>query len=342
MSPGVRVRSTPGSRPARDRSGWWRGARAAVGLLALVVLAGCGLFGGDDDPSGSNPSGPEPAPTVRVTGPVTVGGADYTEMRIMQALYTRLLEKAGFEVERKPFPNRADHLAALESGQVDLVPEYAATFAEYLNREENGRDVRQVGVPDVAATVKALRELAGKRDLSVFQPAAAANQNGFAVDADFARKEKVTTLSALAARGEPVVLVGTKECDSRPFCAAGLRRAYGMQVKNVLPLGVGTYEGKKAVTDGEADVVLVATTDGTLGAMGLELLADDKKLQPADNLVPIAGARLAADPRAAAALEPLAGVLTTEDLATLNEQVDSERRSPEGVAKAYLTSKNLL
>jgi len=38
----------------------------------------------------------------------------------------------------------------------------------------------------------------------------------------------------------------------------------------------------------------------------------------------------------------LAAVLTTADLARLNEQVDGERRAPEAVATDYLKAKKLL
>jgi osmoprotectant transport system substrate-binding protein len=41
-------------------------------------------------------------------------------------------------------------------------------------------------------------------------------------------------------------------------------------------------------------------------------------------------------------LNPLSETLTTDDLATMNAQVDLERKKPEDVAKSYLEDKSLL
>jgi osmoprotectant transport system substrate-binding protein len=96
------------------------------------------------------------------------------------------------------------------------------------------------------------------------------------------------------------------------------------------------------VLDGTASLALVGTTDGTLRRLGLRLLKDDRGLQPADNVVPVVNAKAAQDPIVPAAINPIAEVLTTADLARLNEQVDGERRTVAGVATAYLQSKGLI
>ena len=81
------------------------------------------------------------------------------------------------------------------------------------------------------------------------------------------------------------------------------------------------------MVNGEAQLGLVGTTDGTLEALGLVVLEDDKKLQLADNLVPVVQRRdRRATTQVAEALNKLSEVLTTEDLAELNRQVDGERR----------------
>ena len=75
---------------------------------------------------------------------------------------------------------------------------------------------------------------------------------------------------------------------------------------------------------------------------GLVLLEDDKALQLADNLVPIVNAESAGDDAIAEALNALADVLTTDDLATLNAQVDAERQQAADVALAYLEEQGLI
>ncbi|MFD9824111.1 glycine betaine ABC transporter substrate-binding protein, partial [Streptomyces violascens] len=93
---------------------------------------------------------------------------------------------------------------------------------------------------------------------------------------------------------------------------------------------------------GQDQMVLTTTTDATLAAFGLVLLADDKHLQNADYIVPVVNRSRAGSTGVTGALDKLNTVLTTADLASLNEQVDSWRRLPEDVARNYLMSKRLI
>ena len=103
----------------------------------------------------------------------------------------------------------------------------------------------------------------------------------------------------------------------------------------------GSTSGKQKVIAGQAQLGLTGTTDGTLDGLGLVILEDDKMLQAADNLVPIVNTESAGDAQIAEVLNALAAVLTTEDLAGLNQKVDGEREKPADVAQDYLTDKGL-
>ncbi|NED98839.1 ABC transporter substrate-binding protein [Phytoactinopolyspora halotolerans] len=314
-------------------------AALAAGAAFTLFLAGCGDDDGDD--STQTESGDE----AGGGGQLTVGGADFTEMSVMQQMYKALLEDAGYDVSIQQVANREIYAPALSSGEVDVVPEYAATFGEYLNVQANGPDApteSPVATTDAAETVEAIRPLAEEEGLVLLEPAEAASQNGFAVAADFADENGLQTLSDLAALGEPLVLAAVEECPDRPFCQPGLEETYGLEFSEMLPLGFSTPQTKQAVADGEADLGLVGTTDGTLEGFGLVLLEDDQGLQLADNLVPVVNEEVAQDQAAVDALNELSGVLTTEDLAALNAQVDGERQRPEDVAVAYLEEKGLL
>ena len=89
-------------------------------------------------------------------------------------------------------------------------------------------------------------------------------------------------------------------------------------------------------------MALVGRTDATRDQLGLGQREDDEKLQLGDNIVPVVNAESAGDAKVAAALDPLAAKLTTEDLAELNAKVDAERQKAADVAKEYLTSAGLL
>jgi osmoprotectant transport system substrate-binding protein len=72
------------------------------------------------------------------------------------------------------------------------------------------------------------------------------------------------------------------------------------------------------------------------------LLEDDKKLQNADNIVPVVNTKDAGDKEIAAVLGKLTKTLTTGDLVELNRKVDADRQKEADVAKEYLQSKGLL
>ncbi|WP_067410179.1 ABC transporter substrate-binding protein [Streptomyces sampsonii] len=310
-------------------------ARALLAALLLALLAACA-------------GGPSLEDQGEVTAPpgdssrLTVGSAGFTESDLLAQMYALLLRRAGYQTELITVANRELYEPALESGRVDVVPEYAATFADWLNAKENGPDAEPVGSPDLATTMKALRRLAAPRGLTVLDPGKAVDQNAFAVPREFAAKHSLRTLSDLGASGLPVRLAAGDECVSRPYCRPGLEKTYGIDVTAVDPKGVGTTQAKRAVQSGQDQMVLTTTTDATLDAFGLVLLEDDKKLQNADAVVPVVNRARAGSERVARALDALAPVLTTADLAGLNRQVDSWRRLPEDVARAYLEEKGLL
>lgn len=323
-------------------SHWTSGRRTvpaiALAVCCLVALTACSQLRADGDQKTSAPAVDPVAPG----GTLTVGGANFTEMLVMQAIYGNLLSKAGFTVTYRSVKDRETYEPMLRSGEIDVVPEYAATMTEFLNRELNGANARVVASTDPAATIDAMRPLATRRGLKVLRPADAADQNGFAIDAEFAHKKGITTLSQFAALGRPVVLAATDACPQGPFCQVGLQKVYGIRIAKLLPTGFGSTKTKQAVLSGEAALGLVATTDGTLQALGLYLLKDDKRLQLAENLVPVVNAGSAGSPQVAAALDPLATVLTSADLARMNDQVNVGQLSPDQVAKAYLTENGML
>lgn len=257
-------------------------------------------------------------------------------------MYALLLERAGYSADIISVTNREIYEPALESGQIDVVPEYAATFADWLNAKANGADAAPVGSPDLAATMKALRALAAPRGLTVLDPGRAVDQNAFAVAASYAKKHNLRTLSDLGRANLPVRLAAGDECVQRPYCAPGLEKTYGIDIVAVDPKGVGTTQAKQAVQNGQDQMVLTTTTDATLDEFGLVLLADDKKLQNADYVVPVVNRARAGSDGVRDALGRLNTVLTTADLASMNEQVDSWRRLPEDVARTYLESKKLI
>jgi osmoprotectant transport system substrate-binding protein len=322
-------------------SGSTRLAGAVLGALALTGgLAACG--GGSLEERGGASGGPTGS---AAGGTVVVGSAGFTESQVLAELYAGVLTDAGYRTSIRTVENRELYEPALEKGEIDVVPEYAATLAEFLNAKVNGPkapEEKPVASADVAATVAALEKLAAPRGLKVLPAGGAVDQNAFAVTGEFAARHQLKTLSDLGRSKVKVKIAAGDECTVRPFCAPGLKSVYGIDVAGVDPKGVGTPQAKQAVKDGVDQLVLTTTTDATLDAFGLVLLEDDKKLQNADNVLPVVNAGDAGSPEIAAALGKITKTLTTADLVELNRKVDAERAKPADVAKAYLEEKGLI
>ncbi|MEU1042170.1 ABC transporter substrate-binding protein [Streptomyces sp. NPDC005907] len=308
-------------------------AAVAVGALA-AGLTGCGGDSLEDD-------GPDKA-SGGGKGKLVVGAAGFTEAKVLGELYKQVLDNAGYSVSVKTVENREIYEPQLEKGAIDIVPDYAATLAEFLNVKENGPKAKPVASADVGATVAALEKLAGPRGLKVLPAGAAVDQNAFAVSTEFAEKHDLKTLSDLGRSGVKVKIAAGDECETRPFCAPGLKKTYGIDVSGIDPKGVGTTQSKQAVSNGTDQLVLTTTTDATLKNFDLVLLEDDKKLQNADNVLPVVNAKDAGDRAIADALGKLTETLTTDDLVELNRKVDEERQKEADVATEYLESKGLI
>ncbi|MGY5082501.1 ABC transporter substrate-binding protein [Streptomyces nigrescens] len=309
-----------------------RVARTAVAAGAVITLAaGLAACGGKslEEKGGGK-------------GELVIGSAGFTESKVLAEIYSRVLADAGYRTRVQTLANRELYEPALEKGQIDVVPEYASTLAEFLNAKKNGSKAKPVASSDIDKTVTALEKLASPRGLKVLPAGRATDQNAFAVSKEFAAENKLKTLSDLGASKQKIKLASGEECETRVFCKPGLEKTYGIDITALDPKGVGTPQAKQAVKDGTDQLVLTTTTDATLDNFGLVLLKDDKKLQNADNVLPVVNAKSAGDKEIAAALGKLTRALTTEDLITLNRKVDAERLKPTDVAQAYLESKELV
>ncbi|MFL6137664.1 MAG: ABC transporter substrate-binding protein [Frankiaceae bacterium] len=334
MRPTVRPNLRPTLRSVRPFR-----ALSLVALSAVVALgaAACGGSSGGSSGNGSGSSG------SASKGSVAVGSAGFTESEIMASMYADLLGKAGYKTKVNNVSSTEIFQSSLESGQIDVVPEYVATYADFLNTAINGQSATAVSSPDLQKTLDALKPLAAQKGLSVLQPTQAVDQNAFAVSKAFADQHHLTTLSDLGNAKLPVTIAAGAECATRPFCQPGLEKTYGIKVDGIDKLGVDTIESKKAVQTGKDEMALVLTTDATVADFGLVVLQDDKHLQNADYLVPIVNTKtLNQHQDIADVLNKLVGVLTTDDLAQMNKKVDIERQKPADVAEAYLKDKGLI
>jgi osmoprotectant transport system substrate-binding protein len=152
-------------------------------------------------------------------------------------------------------------------------------------------------------------------------------------------KYNATKLSDLAPIGNQLVLGGPSECETRPFCALGLQKTYGIKFKEIKKLDAAGPITRAALKDGSIQVALVFTTTAFIGPDGLVVLKDDKGLQNADNVTPI----IRSDKASADAIKVLNAVsagLNTADLVALNSKVELDHQDADVATKAYLVAHN--
>ena len=296
------------------RSGWWIPAIAAAALL----VAACG--------------GSTPGTTSK--GTLTVGGFNFPESDILAQLYGQGLAHAGYDVKYKlDLGTRAVVVPAIQSGQIDLYPGYAASELEYLNKGKGEAS------PDPVATTDKLNTYLKDIGAQALTPSAAFDGNAYAVTKANAAKYSLTKLSDLAPVATQLVFGAGPECKTYKYCLPGLMSVYGLHFKNTLTLDTDGPATRAAFKNGTIQVGLVFSTDADLDQLGLVVLQDDKHMIAADNVVPVIRTQKATD-EVKNLLNKIDAGLTTTDLFAMNGKVSLQHQDADAVAKAYLVAHN--
>jgi osmoprotectant transport system substrate-binding protein len=151
------------------------------------------------------------------------------------------------------------------------------------------------------------------------------------------------TLSDLRPAAGGMALGGPPECVFRPSCLPGLRGAYGLRFARFLPFGTEP-ERVTALNDGVVGAAVLFTTDGNLADGSLVLLADDRHLQPAENVVPVVTSRALTryGTRLTTAVNAVSAQLTSAGLRFLNWRVSVAGHGVLAEARAWLERHGML
>ncbi len=291
-----------------------------LALLTAGLLIACASSGG----------------TGSANAPIKVGSKDFTEAFIIGEMYALALEKAGFQVERKlNLGGTPVAQAALQSGEIDLYPEYTGTGLLTILKEPAISDRQQV-FDKVSAGYKE------KYSLVWLEPAPMNNTQALAMTQEKANQFGIKTISDMAAKAGDLVMVGPPEFEVREDGLPGIKAKYGnFELKEYKAVDPGLRY--KALTDGEADVTVAFGTDGEIAAFKLVVLEDDKQLFPPYQVAPVVRQQtLEANPKIADALNAIAPKLTDATMQKLNYEVSGNKREPAEVAKEFLTQEGLI
>jgi osmoprotectant transport system substrate-binding protein len=308
------------SRPVRRLSG------LLVCLLTVLVLAGCRSAGRT---GGAGSESPGPA--------VVVASFNFPESALLAEIYSQALQHAGVPVRRElDLGPRELVLPALHQGLVDVVPEYVGTALTSVAPQVGA------GRGTAAATAELGRVLA-RWGVRVLRPSTAQDQNGFVVTRATAQRLRLRSLSDLARVASRLTLGGPAECPRRPYCLLGLQQRYGARFGHFLAFD--SQDQRDAALDQRViDVEVMFTTDGRLATGDLVLLADDRHLQPAENIVPVVTARAVQryGTRLTEALDAVSARLDRRSLLVLNWRVAVAGKDVAGEARGWLRRHGLL
>jgi len=298
--------------------------RFGFGLLAVVTVfaAACG----------SERSAPvEPAPDDGMR----VASFDFAESVLLAEMYAQVIESTGTPVVRVGTVGPREIMApAIELDHIDLVPEYLGTALQYLGVAEPD--------PDTYSALAELDSLLSERNLAALAAAPAQDKNVFVVTTELAAAESLTKISDLGDLAPELRFGGPPECQDRLLCLAGLESVYGLEFAEFVPQRSLRFTAEALRRD-EIDVGLMFSTSAPLLADDLIDLVDDRRMQPAENIVPVvridALERWGAD--VPAALDAMSEQLTTLELRGLNLEVADEEPVDE-VARRWLLARGLL
>jgi len=275
-----------------------------LALAAGLVLSGCAT---SEDTS--------------QTEAVVVGSQAYYSNEIIAEIYAQALEGAGYEVERKfQIGQRDAYLPELESGAVDLFPEYTGNLLQFYSPDASATEADEV----YAALGEALPE-----GLSALAMSPATDQDSYNVTAEFAEANSLVSLEDLVGV-EGLILGGAPELEERPYGPAGLLETYGVSVE-FDATGDVTVD---ALLEGVVTMANVYSGDPRIAEFGLVTLADPQGLFLASNVVPIVSSDRASE--LALVIDPISKALTPEGLVALNLQSTKDEMSAADVAAGWL------
>lgn len=292
----------------------------AIGAAGALVLAGCGS---------ADPLDPNTDTTSSET--IVIGSQDYYSNEIIAEIYAQALEDAGYTVDRQfRIGQREVYISEIESGKIDLFPEYTGPLLQYWNADTEAR---------LADDVYAELQTTTPTGLRVLDQSPATDQDSYTITRDFADEWNITTIEDLANVTEPLTLGANSEGENRPNGPKGLMNSYGVEVGFTPIEDGGGPLTVKALKDGDIQIAIIYTADPSIAENNLVSLEDTKGLFLASHVVPIASDSIGDD--AAAIINAISAAMSADDLVALNARSVKEELPAATIAADWLAEQEL-
>jgi osmoprotectant transport system substrate-binding protein len=298
------------------------GIAAAVAVGVAAALAGCSSSSPLD--SGSSTSSDSKT--------IVVGSQQYYSNEIIAELYAQVLEKDGFQVKRNfNIGQREVYIPQLEKGAIDVMPEYGGNLLQYFDKKSTAKSESEIAAGLKSALPKGLRAL---------DAAEATDQDSYTVTKKFSEENDVTSLADLSKVKGTLTVGGNSENQTRPYGPKGLKSVYGVTVQSKAIEDSGGALTVKALKDGTVQLADIYTADPSIKANDFVVLKDPKNLIVPQNVTPVVSDKV--DDKAAADIDKVSKVLTTEALIELNTKSTVDKEKASTIAKDFLTDEGVL
>ncbi|RUR34758.1 ABC transporter substrate-binding protein [Vreelandella andesensis] len=274
--------------------------------------------------------------------PVVVSSKIDTEGAVLGELIIQTLERGGVPtVDRLQLGGTSVVRSALETGEIDLYPEYTGNGAFFFDMTDSPV---WNSAEDAYQTVK---ERDAAQGLVWLEPASANNTWAMSIREDVATANGLTSLDDLADYlndGGEFKFAASAEFVESAQALPAFQDAYGFELNEnqlLVLSGGNTAATMRAAAQQTSGVngAMTYGTDGGLSALGLVVLEDVKGVQPVYQPSPVIRAEvLKTYPEIETLLNNVFTTLDLVTLQTLNADVAVNGFSPDQVASDYLDS----
>ena len=300
-------------------------ALLTVGALALSACA-------SSNPLSSASAAASGSASSAGSTTLVVGSQQYYSNEIIAELYAQALEHNGYTITRQyQIGQREVYLPELQSGKIDVFPEYSGNLLQYLDKSATAKTGDEV----IAALPKALGS-----SLRPLTASAATDQDSYNVTKANADKYGLASIADLSKVGSSLKVCANSELEKRPYGPTGLKNDYGLNVEVIPVEDSGSALTIKALKDGKCDTADIYSASPAIADNDLVTLTDPKALILPQNVVPVVSQKV--DEKAAAAIDKVCAALTTDVLVGLNALSVNKQQSSSEIAKTWLTGKGLL
>lgn len=272
---------------------------------------------------------------------VVIAGKMGSEPDILISMYKLLIEREhpNIRVTVKPNFGKTTFLFnALNSGEIDIYPEFTGTVLEALVQIPPEQKNRHLSPDETYRLGKQL--LAEQYQLEFLPPMSYQNTYALAVKESYGATHQLKTISDLKQAAPDIRAGFSLEFTDRADGYKGMQAA-GITLKHIVSLEPALRY--TALLNDKIDLVEAFSTDAELKQYQLRLLKDDISLFPAYQGAPLMKAEFAAkNPQIVAALNRLAGKISEAEMSEMNYRVKVQGESAENVARDYLEKNGLL